>query len=91
MDHTRCVDDPQVYEIKVQEGLQAAWSDWFGGMDLTIESEGMPLTRLIGVVADQCALRTILNRIWDLNLTLLAVNRIETEGQHGKELERWTR
>ena len=88
MDHKGCDNDPQIYEIKVQEGLEAAWSDWFGGMAVKIERGGIPVTRLVGAVADQCALRTILNRIWDLNLTLLAVNRIEIESQHGKDRER---
>jgi hypothetical protein len=88
MDRKRYGNDPQIYEIEVQEVLEAAWSDWFGGMSVKIEREGIPVTRLIGAVADQCALRTILNRIWDLNLTLLAVHRIEMEGQHGKDRER---
>jgi hypothetical protein len=32
-------------------------------------------TTLVGPVADQAVLRGILNRIWDLNLTLLSVTR----------------
>ena len=32
---------------------------------------------LVGII-DQVVLRSVLNRLWDLNLTLLSVNRIET-------------
>jgi hypothetical protein len=45
---------------------------------------------LTGTVADQAKLRGLLSKIWDLNLTVLSVNRIEPEEpaphlQHGGE------
>jgi hypothetical protein len=38
-------------------------------------SDGSPITTLAGPIADQATLRGVLNRIWDLNLTLLSVTR----------------
>lgn len=73
--------DQAVYQIRVQGKLDEKWSDWFGGMTVTVQSESndAPITTLTGAVADQSALRGILTRIWDLNLTLISVNRIEID------------
>ena len=73
--------DQAVYQIKVQGKLDDKWSDWFGGMTVTVQSESndAPITTLTGAVADQSALRGILTKIWDLNLTLISVNRIEID------------
>jgi hypothetical protein len=65
----------QVWEIKVQGILDPQWAEWFNGMMVTNESD---ITTLVGPVIDQAALRGILDKIWDLNLTLISVNRIET-------------
>ena len=73
--------DQAVYQIKVQGKLDDKWSDWFGGMTVTVQSESndAPTTTLTGAVADQSALRGILSKIWDLNLPLISVNRIEID------------
>ena len=73
--------DQAAYQIKVQGKLNEKWSDWFGGMTVTVQSESndAPITTLTGSVADQSALRGILTKIWDLNLTLISVNRIEID------------
>jgi len=70
---------PATYEIQVQGRLDESWSNWFNGMTIAPEgaSGDSPVTTLIGVVADQAALRGILERIWNLNLTLLSVHRVE--------------
>ena len=75
------LDQPARYQIKVQGKLNEKWSDWFGGMTVTVQSESndAPITTLTGAVADQSALRGILTKIWDLNLTLISVNRMEME------------
>ncbi|NCF64496.1 MAG: hypothetical protein GWP61_00890 [Chloroflexi bacterium] len=62
-------------QIKVQERLDGSWSDWFEGMTISFDQEGSTLT---GMIVDQVALRAVLSKLWDLNLTLLSVNRIET-------------
>jgi hypothetical protein len=75
--------DQAVYQIQVQGKLDEKWSDWFGGMTVTVQSErdDVPITTLTGTVADQAALRGILTKIWDLNLRLISVNRIEMDCQ----------
>jgi hypothetical protein len=67
------------YEITVKGTLDPGWSDWFNGMAVTVEpaTHGQPQTRLAGPVGDQAALRGMLNKLWDLNLTLISVRRIE--------------
>ena len=48
------LDQAATYQIKVPGHLDESWSDWAGGMTITIESEGEgpPVTTLTGVVAD---------------------------------------
>lgn len=67
---------PAQYRIKLKERLDDKWSDWFEQMAI---STGGGQTILTGPVADQAALHGLLIRIRDLNLTLLAVERIEPD------------
>jgi hypothetical protein len=76
MTDEREFDRQGIYEITVEGILGEKWSDWFDGMTITFESGSTTLT---GAVADQSALRGILAKVWDLNLTLLSVIRIESE------------
>ena len=69
------------YRIKLKGHLDPKWSDWFEQM--AISTEGGE-TILIGPVADQAALHGLLIRIRDLNLTLLAVERIEPEPEENQ-------
>lgn len=62
------------YQIKVQGKLDEKWSGWFSGMALTFDGD---VTTLTGAVTDQSALRGLLSRIWDLNLTLISIQRIK--------------
>jgi hypothetical protein len=66
-----------IYQICVQGELDATWADWFNGLTVTQEGGNSPLTTLTGPVADQAALRGIVNKLWDLNLTLLSVVAVE--------------
>lgn len=66
------------YEIKVQGELGPAWSRWFDEMTLTVIENGetgMAYTVISGPVCDQPALHGLLNKIRDLNLTLISVCR----------------
>ncbi len=67
------VDEPAHYEIEVAEVIDARWSDWFGGLDLSQGDSGSTMIR--GEIADQAALFGILYRIRDLGLTLISVQR----------------
>lgn len=60
------------YQIRLQGHLDARWSNWFGGMTITLEDTGETL--LAGPVADQAALHGLLRKVRDLGLPLLSVN-----------------
>ncbi len=63
------------YEIRVKGELDARWESWFDGMTIT---PGDDETIICGTVTDQAALHSLLLRIRDLGLPLIAVNQIET-------------
>ena len=68
-----------VYQIRLQGHLGPRWTDWFGGMTLTLEDNGETL--LTGPVADQAALHGLLRKVRDLGMPLLSVIRLEKGGQ----------
>jgi hypothetical protein len=79
----------KVYQIRVQGRLDKRRSGWFEGITMELEraSDDTLTTTLTGAVADQARLRGILSKLWDLNLTLVSVTRIETpetEAEHDK-------
>ena len=71
------------YQIRVQGWIGERWADWFNGMTMSYEraKDNSPITILTGPVVDQAALRSLLTKIWDLNLILISV---ETK-QQGEE------
>lgn len=69
------MNDHAVYQIRIKGQLNPRWTEWFDG--LTIQAEPGGDTLLTGVVIDQAALHGLLNKLRDLNLTLLAVTRLE--------------
>jgi hypothetical protein len=74
------VSETALYEIQVQELLDAHRSAWFDGLTLT-RGEGNT-TFLRGPVADQVALHGLLDRMRDLGLTLILVRRIDPAQHH---------
>jgi hypothetical protein len=69
------------YQITVMGNVDPSWSDWFDGMEVSLRmgpGAGC-VTTFTGPVDDQATLRGILNRLWDLNLTVLSVNPIERQ------------
>jgi hypothetical protein len=63
---------PVYCEIKLKSYLDPHWSDWFAGLKMT-HLEGDE-TLISGALPDQAALHGLLERIRDLNLTLISVN-----------------
>jgi hypothetical protein len=66
---------PTVYEIRIEGKLAPSWSEWLEGMTVTPLECGETL--LSGPVADQAALHGLLNRIRDMNLKLVFVEKKE--------------
>jgi hypothetical protein len=66
-----------VYIIRVEGHLTERWSDWFGGLALRNEPDGV--TVLAGHICDQAALLGVLGKLHALNLTILAVSREPAE------------
>ena len=72
-------DTTEIYEIKIQGHLDTKWSEWFYGMTITHERDGS--TTLCGPLPDQTVLHSVLDRIRDMNLQLISVNHIVSDGQ----------
>lgn len=66
-----------IYHIRLKEQLDEQWSAWFGGLKVINEANGE--TILAGEVVDQAALHGLLNKVRDLQLTLLSVYPLETD------------
>jgi len=66
---------PAMYEIKIMGHLNHSWDDWFYDLGITHESDGT--TTLCGPLPDQTVLHSILERIRDMNLQLLSVNKVK--------------
>jgi len=66
---------PLVYQIRIQGQLGREWTDWFGGLTITLEDNGETL--LTGLVVDQAALHGVLRKVRDVGMPLLSVSRVE--------------
>lgn len=80
------LDRPVAYEIKVPGQIDDSWSDWSGGMSITVEDkgDGQPVTTLTGVL-DQAALQGLLRRLYSLGLPLISVNLDDREQYAGRD------
>jgi hypothetical protein len=72
-------DTVENYKIKIQGHLDTKWSEWFYGMTITHERDGA--TTLWGPLPDQTVLHSVLDRLRDMNLSLISVNQIVPDGQ----------
>ncbi len=65
------------YCIRVKNHLDAHWEHWFEGMAIQHAEGGE--TILTGDVKDQAALHGLLEKIYALNLSLISVQKINSE------------
>jgi hypothetical protein len=73
-DPTTDLGAPIVYQIRIKGHLGPQWTDWFGGLAVTLEENGDSL--VTGPVVDQAALHGLLRRVRDLGVPLLSVIRL---------------
>ena len=65
------------YEIRVKKHLDAYWAEWFDGWTITnCDNDEAILSRQ---PVDHSALHGMLDKIRDLNLTLVSVKRVPVE------------
>ncbi len=77
---------PMVYEIRVKGHVGRQWTEWFGGLTIALEDDGVTL--LTGPVVDQAAMYGLMKKLSDLGMSLISVNRVEdarTDALDGKQ------
>jgi hypothetical protein len=76
---------PTVYQIRIKGHLSSQWTDWFGGLSITLEDNGDTL--IMGPVVDQAALHGLLRQVRDLGLPLVSVIRVQPGKADAPEAE----
>ena len=69
------LDQPMVYQIRLKGHLGPQWTEWFGGLTITLEESGETL--LTGPVEDQAALHGLLKKVRDLGMPLISAIRVK--------------
>ena len=69
------LNQPMVYQIRIKGHLGPQWTDWFGGLTITLEDNGETL--LTGPVVDQAALHGLLRKMRDLEMPLISAFRVK--------------
>lgn len=77
--------EPTAYQIRIKGHLGRQWTDWFGGLAITLEDNGDTL--LTGPVVDQAALHGLLKKVRDLGTPLISVNRVTSARADGPDVE----
>ena len=67
--------EPGLYEIRMKGHLDNRWAAWFDGLTITLEENCETL--LTGPVVDQAALHSLLRKVRDLGMPLVAVMHVE--------------
>jgi hypothetical protein len=65
---------PTIYQIRVKDHIDDEWADWFAPLAIVNEPNGE--ATFTGPVRDQAELHGLIDKVFNINLTLLAVNRI---------------
>lgn len=62
---------PTIYQIRIKGQLDSQWTDWFEGLNVTLDDNGDTL--ITGPVVDQAALHGLLKKVRDLGIPLISV------------------
>lgn len=73
------------YEVRLTGRLDAHWAAWFDGLSVRCEDDGT--TVISGSIADQAALHSVLQRVRDLGLPLVSVNRMDPDERDNTGIE----
>ena len=73
-----------VYQIMIKGHLGDQWTDWFGDVTITLETNGNTLLICSGM--DQAALHGLLKKVRDLGMPLISVNQIDPEQANTSDL-----
>ena len=68
-------DQPAAYRVEVRGSIGADWAAWFEGAAITQRGQIIRIEAMV----DQAALRGLLCRLWDLNLSVMSVNRLDVD------------
>jgi hypothetical protein len=72
--------EPVYYEFCVSGRLSQTGANWFEDMSLSVNEDTTPPQTIIrGYVLDRAALHGLINRVRDLGLTLVSVQRVDGE------------
>jgi hypothetical protein len=78
LDYPMDFTEPTYYEFRVSGRLSQEGAGWFEGMSLSVDEDTTTAQTIIGgYVPDQAALHGLINRIRDLGLTLVSVQRVD--------------
>ena len=69
------------YRIRIEGHLDPSWQDWFEGLEMVQEQQG--ITLFSGPLEDQAALHGVLVKLRGLGLTLLSLETSEALGREG--------
>ncbi len=83
MDDTKRGIKPKKYVIRIQNHLDTHWENWFEGMSFKRAGDGQ--TILSGELEDQSALLGLLEKIHNLNLTIISVRKVGYSNNKHKE------
>ena len=78
-------DEGRPYQIKILGEIEGMRNAWFTEIGFVPTMEKAEMTTLTGMIKDQAHLRGILNRIWDLNFTVVLVKRVDKTGETNDE------
>jgi hypothetical protein len=72
--------------ITVRGRVAPHWSRWLEALQFSyrLSEDGDDMTDLTGSLPDQSALQGVLNRIWNLNLTVLSVRTSADASEEGE-------